>query len=389
MTLTTRILLSALLIVWLVATQVTASDQVFATVGAGKTGELIFRTVFRMTNESAVEQSFRAVFRGVDGSLVEADLEAFWTTLGSLEKHGDGWHVRLPAKASVELALGAQGQAWFGWARLSSESEIPVTSFLQMAEGELESPETHLFEDLVFREIEVMSTGGSRGFAFPITFINSTRDYNTAFALVNLSDRTAEVEFRLRPDEIKTVRLELRAVFRAYFDEFWELAFPEIFPFRFDGVNLIRSDAPLAMTVLRTLNGFPLSGVEVTTLPAAGESFQVPVGEEIELKIGETVNVSETDLELTFWNVAEDSRCPIGVDCIWEGRAVIEVRSRTRGEENQFQLIFQARKSELASRIVNLYSIELGAVTPIPNIAKGPIQVGDYRIRLQVRQTQN
>ena len=370
MTLTTRILLSALLIVWLVATQVTASDQVFATVGAGKTGELIFRTVFRMTNESAVEQSFRAVFRGADGSFVEADLEAFWTTLGSLEKHGDGWHVRLPA-------------------RLSSESEIPVTSFLQMAEGELESPETHLFEDLVFREIEVMSTGGSRGFAFPITFINSTRDYNTAFALVNLSDRTAEVEFRLRPDEIKTVRLEPRAVFRAYFDEFWELAFPEIFPFRFDGVNLIRSDAPLAMTVLRTLNGFPLSGVEVTTLPAAGESFQVPVGEEIELKIGETVNVSETALELTFWNVAEDSRCPIGVDCIWEGRAVIEVRSRTRGEENQFQLIFQARKSELASRIVNLYSIELGAVTPIPNIAKGPIQVGDYRIRLQVRQTQN
>ena len=264
MTLFKRTVLCAWLAVSLMAIQSNAAEQVFATVGAGRSGVLIFRTIFRITNESAAEQSFLTEFRGADGGRAELPLDATWTTAGTLEKTDVGWEVKIPAKASVELALGSHDEAWFGWARLSSESDIPVTSFLQMAEGQLESPETHLFEDLVFREIEIMATSGSRGFAFPITFIDSTRDYNTAFALVNLSDRPAEVEFLLRPDLVKTIHLSPREVFRTFFNEFWELAFPAIFPYRFEGVSLIRSDAPLAMTVLRTLNGFPLSGVEIT-----------------------------------------------------------------------------------------------------------------------------
>jgi len=388
MTLAIRTVLGVWLAVSLMAIQSNAAEHVFATVGTGRSGALIFRTVFRITNESADEQTFLTEFRGPDGGRVELPLEATWTTAGTLEETAVGWEVKLPAKASVELALGPQGEAWFGWARISSQSDIPVSSFLQMADGQLETPETHLFEDLVFREIDVISTSGSLGFAFPITFIDSTRDYNTAFALVNLSDRPAEVEFRLRPDHVKTIHLNPREVFRTFFNEFWELAFPAIFPYRFEGVSVIRSDAPLAMTVLRTLNGFPLSGVEVTSLPPEGEPLEFAVGEEIELKIGETAKVSEIGLELTFWNVVEDSRCPIGVTCIWEGRAVIQLRSRAEGEESQFQLTFQAGQADLATRILDLYRIELEAVTPIPDIAIGPIEAGDYRIKLRVKPTQ-
>ena len=107
------------------------------------------------------------------------------------------------------------------------------------------------------------------------------------------------------------------------------------------------------------------------------------------MKIGETAKLSEIGLELTFWNVAEDSRCPIGVTCIWEGRAVIQLRSRTAGDESQFQLTFQAGQSDLATRIFDLYLIELRAVTPIPDIANGPIEAGDYRIKLRVEPTQD
>jgi len=43
------------------------------------------------------------------------------------------------------------------------------------------------------------------------------------------------------------------------------------------------------------------------------------------IKYGETLHLPSLDLKVGFREVLEDSRCPIGVICCWQGRARIDV----------------------------------------------------------------
>jgi hypothetical protein len=51
--------------------------------------------------------------------------------------------------------------------------------------------------------------------------------------------------------------------------------------------------------------------------------FAAPV--EVVLRVGQETVVPGTVLRVTFVGVLEDSRCPVGVTCVWEGNAEAEV----------------------------------------------------------------
>jgi len=51
----------------------------------------------------------------------------------------------------------------------------------------------------------------------------------------------------------------------------------------------------------------------------------------IVLKVGEQVTISGTELTIKFSSVAEDSRCPVDVVCIWAGNGEIELILHTPG----------------------------------------------------------
>jgi len=53
---------------------------------------------------------------------------------------------------------------------------------------------------------------------------------------------------------------------------------------------------------------------------AACSSNAVSLGQEFSLRIGESANIRGEELQVRFLEVTEDSRCPTGVVCIWEGR---------------------------------------------------------------------
>lgn len=61
--------------------------------------------------------------------------------------------------------------------------------------------------------------------------------------------------------------------------------------------------------------------------PEAG----VPEGAEVRLALGQTVFLEGTGLSITFVDVLEDSRCPQGMECFWEGRILALLRI---GEED-------------------------------------------------------
>ena len=48
--------------------------------------------------------------------------------------------------------------------------------------------------------------------------------------------------------------------------------------------------------------------------------IEVELGEQFALSIGDTVGVKGEQLEITFVEILEDSRCPSDVTCVWEGR---------------------------------------------------------------------
>jgi len=54
------------------------------------------------------------------------------------------------------------------------------------------------------------------------------------------------------------------------------------------------------------------------------------IGEEFYLRIGESASIRGEDLQVRFLDVTEDSRCPKGVTCIWEGRVscLVEITYR-------------------------------------------------------------
>jgi len=64
----------------------------------------------------------------------------------------------------------------------------------------------------------------------------------------------------------------------------------------------------------------------------------VAPGEEFSLKIGESASIRGEDLEITFLEVLEDSRCPKNVECIWAGRAKSLIELKTGDSAERVEL---------------------------------------------------
>lgn len=82
-------------------------------------------------------------------------------------------------------------------------------------------------------------------------------------------------------------------------------------------------------------------------------------------------------LELTLLAV-DDSRCPDGVVCVWEGEVAIELAATQDGEElDTVRLLLSSRDEAAARTGVGDYTVELVAVTPYPQEGVEPARA-DY-----------
>src|SRR5206468_687048 len=58
---------------------------------------------------------------------------------------------------------------------------------------------------------------------------------------------------------------------------------------------------------------------------ASPSATTVPLGREFTLAVGQSLLVGDTGLRVTLARVSNDSRCPTGVQCVWEGDATAAV----------------------------------------------------------------
>lgn len=68
--------------------------------------------------------------------------------------------------------------------------------------------------------------------------------------------------------------------------------------------------------------------------------IKIGLGQDFFLRIGGSVSIEGSGLDVKFLEVTADSRCPIGVVCVWEGRVscLVEVNYR----ESLCQIILTA-----------------------------------------------
>jgi hypothetical protein len=141
----------------------------------------------------------------------------------------------------------------------------------------------------------------------------------------------------------------------------------------------VESAAPLGVTVFRTLAEKPASGVKVIERKKPSERVEAELGTEFELTSGQSGIIEGENLRIDFWDVAEDSRCPEDVVCIWEGRAVIELDIFHNDQEpKRLRLATDDKRTRFDD-----YSIELVNVAPAA-FSTEQLNISDYRITLTV-----
>jgi hypothetical protein len=112
---------------------------------------------------------------------------------------------------------------------------------------------------------------------------------------------------------------------------------------------------------------------------AKSDVKQVALNQEFEIKVGERVSVE--GLKLSFVAVAEDSRCPQGVECAWAGNGKIILTASKAGR--RLAHINLNTGIEPKHKLYYGYDIKLVSLNPYPK--KGAkIKKGDYVATLVV-----
>jgi hypothetical protein len=99
-------------------------------------------------------------------------------------------------------------------------------------------------------------------------------------------------------------------------------------------------------------------------LAGADSTFEIPVGESVDLDGG---------LTLSFERVPGDSRCPIGVQCVWAGDGVAALRLRSVGWEGvQFDLHTHPDFKRQTTIAGLTFRLETLAPYPVYNVPHDP-----------------
>lgn len=121
-----------------------------------------------------------------------------------------------------------------------------------------------------------------------------------------------------------------------------------------------------------------------TVKPAKGRLSQP---EMIYFKEKENKFLKDFEMNVTFNKITEDSRCPKGVNCVWEGVAVAELTvmgTYTRPMTINLSTLNNSAKGYQNSTVFNGYKITLKSVTPYPTSSSKKAD-GKYQIGITIR----
>lgn len=110
----------------------------------------------------------------------------------------------------------------------------------------------------------------------------------------------------------------------------------------------------------------------------------ISAGDTVDLRVGDSIQVQGTGITIVFRGVAADSRCPIDVDCVWEGDAHVQLDASS-GDGTSTRLNLHTGPVEPAEAVFGPLLVRLVDVEPDP-VSDRPIRAEDYVVRLVITQ---
>lgn len=113
----------------------------------------------------------------------------------------------------------------------------------------------------------------------------------------------------------------------------------------------------------------------VATAPVTDTTIQEPKEEivninlntEFQLKINQVAFLKSENIKIKFLNILEDSRCPSGVQCVWQGQARVQINiEKDNNNLGDFILTSLAGKENISIKDFDGYTIQLLEVMPHP-----------------------
>ncbi len=112
------------------------------------------------------------------------------------------------------------------------------------------------------------------------------------------------------------------------------------------------------------------------------DELKTGLGQEFNLSIGQSAQIEGENLQVRFGEVLEDSRCPTGATCIWEGRVSLAVEIKDNGSPYKMVLIQSGMNDQYTSETYKAYQLTF-KVNPYPELGT-EIATDDYRLLLMI-----
>ena len=106
------------------------------------------------------------------------------------------------------------------------------------------------------------------------------------------------------------------------------------------------------------------------------------LGESFSLAVGQSASIDGEDLTIEFIDVIADSRCPSGVECIWQGEVACLVEITYSGTGQQKVLTYPGLTQEPSEAQFGSYQFTF-SVEPYPEADK-EIEKSEYRLNLLI-----
>jgi hypothetical protein len=111
----------------------------------------------------------------------------------------------------------------------------------------------------------------------------------------------------------------------------------------------------------------------------------VSLGDSFSLAVGQSASIDGEDLVIKFIDIIADSRCPSGVECIWQGEVACLVEIIHSGTGQQKVLTYPGLTQELSKAQFGSCQFTF-SVEPYPEAGK-EIKKSEYRLNLLVTKT--
>ncbi len=125
-----------------------------------------------------------------------------------------------------------------------------------------------------------------------------------------------------------------------------------------------------------------LLGCVLLAACTSGTAIEPTIDESFVLAQGKTAVIAARNMEITFVDVPEDSRCPEDAVCVWAGNALVQLEVVRDGVELAIGL--NTTEGTKSAPVADDLELALEGLGPMPT-TPGPIDKRDYRATLRLR----